>query len=214
MATLTKQDILDLLEHQAIEFNKRQKEADIRQKEADIRQKEAEVRQKEAEIRQKEADARQKAFDKGMDELRKEVGGIGKSNGAIAEDFFYSGLSNSMKLANMEFDYVDRNLQRKRNNLQAEYDIVLYNNYKVAIVEVKYNFKISQLRTFYKDKIKNFKILFPQYKQYVVYGVVAGLTFEKGFFEEAQSYGFYVLTQDNDRIQILNSNDFVPNEIK
>ncbi len=191
--TLTKQDILDSIKHQAIEFDKRQKEADVRQKEAEIRQKD---------------------FDKGMDELRKEVGGIGKSNGAIAEDFFYTGLSHSMKLANLNFDYVDRNLNRKRNNLQTEYDIVLYNNHKVAIAEVKYNFRISQLRTFYKDKIKNFKKLFPQYKQFVVYGAVAGLTFEKGFFEEAQSYGFYILTQDNDRIQVLNTKGFIPNEIK
>ncbi|MEA3444735.1 MAG: hypothetical protein U9R19_08420 [Bacteroidota bacterium] len=191
--TLTKQDILDLLKLQAIEFDKRQKEADERQK---------------------EAIERQKSFDKGMDELRKEVGGIGKSNGAIAEDFFYSGLSHSMKLANLQFDYVDRNLNRKRNNLQAEYDIVLYNNYKVAIVEVKYNFKISQLRTFYKDKIKNFKILFPQYKDFIIFGVVAGLSFEKGFFEEAQSFGFYILTQDNDRIQLLNTKDFIPKQIK
>ncbi len=183
---LTKQDILELLKHQAIEFNKRQKEAELRQK----------------------------TFDKGMDELRKEVGGIGKSNGAIAEDFFYTSLSHSMKLANLDFDYIDRNLNRKRNNLQAEYDIVLYNNYKVAIVEVKYNFKISQLHNFYKNKLKNFKKLFPQYKQFKIYGVAAGLTFEKGFLEEAQSYGLYILTQDNDRIQVLNTKGFIPNEIK
>jgi hypothetical protein len=161
----------------------------------------------------KEAEAR-KAFDKEMKELHKEIGGIGKSNGAIAEDFFYTGLSNTMKVANLYFDYIDRNLNRKRNNLQGEYDIVLYNNYKVMVVEVKYKFRIDQLLHFYKDSLKNFKKLFPQYKQYKIYGAVAGLTFEKGFFEEAQSYGFYVLTQDNDKIQILNTKDFIPNEIK
>jgi len=58
---LTKQDILELLKEQAIEFDRRlTKEAEERKKEAEERKKEAEERKKEAEERKKEAEERKK----------------------------------------------------------------------------------------------------------------------------------------------------------
>ncbi len=44
-----------------------------------------------------------------------------------------------MRVGGLQFDYIDRNLHRKRNKTEAEYDIILYNNYKVMAVLIKYN---------------------------------------------------------------------------
>jgi len=152
--------------------------------------------------------------DKKFQEMVKEIGGIGKSNGAYAEDFFYSSLENSMKVGKLQFDYVDMNIKRKRNNTEAEYDIILYNHYKVLVIEVKYNFKVDQLRTFYKERLKKYRTLFPEHKEYKLYGGVAALTFDKKALEEAKKYGFYILTQNNETIKIVNEIDFEPTEIK
>ena len=119
-----------------------------------------------------------------------------------------------MAVANLQFDYIDRNLHRKRNNTEAEYDIILYNNYKVLVIEIKYNFRKKQLRDFYTNKLKRFRSLFPEYSEYKLYGAVAALTYEKDVTEEAQEYGFYVLTQNNESIKIINQKDFVPNDVK
>jgi hypothetical protein len=160
---------------------------------------------------------RSKAIEKSArewEEIKKELGGIGKSNGEIAEDFFYDTLSATMNVAGMQFDYIDRNLHRKRNNLEAEYDIILYNNYKVLVVEVKYNFRNYGLRNFYKEKLKKFRSLFPDYKAYKIYGAIAAFTFEKGVKETAGEYGFYIFSQKNEKFRILNEADFQPNEIR
>ncbi len=146
-------------------------------------------------------------------EIQEELGGIGKSNGAIAEDFFYSALEKSMSVAKLNFDYIDRNFNRKRNQIQAEYDIILYNDYKVLIVEVKYNFKKKYLLEFYQS-LKKFKSLFPEYKDYKLFGAIAAMTFEKEVLDEAKDFGFFILTQNNQDVKILNDNDFEPNVIK
>jgi len=153
--------------------------------------------------------------DKRIKEIHEELGGIGKSNGQVAEEFFYTALENIMQVGKLKFDYIENNLHRKhkKSNIEAQYDIILYNDYKILIVEVKYNFKKKYLLNFYKN-IKNFKILLPQYKDYTVYGAIAGMTIEEDAIIEATEFGFLILTQNNQNIQILNAPDFEPNAIK
>lgn len=148
------------------------------------------------------------------DEIKKELGGIGKGNGEIAEDYFYDTLSASMEVAGLKFDYIDRNIHRKRNNTEGEFDIILYNNYKVLIVEVKYRFRYSYVRDFYHEKLKRFRTLFPEYKNYKLYGAIAAFTFDKEVKKEASEYGFFIFSQHNEKFKVLNSKDFIPNEIK
>jgi len=57
--------------------------------------------------------------DREFQELQKELGGIGKSNGAIAKDFFSIALEKKMQVGKLKFDFIDFNLRRKRNNTEA-----------------------------------------------------------------------------------------------
>ena len=169
---------------------------------------------------QKETDKKFQDTDKKFQDTQKlvknlslELGGIGKSNGQIAEDFFYSALAANMKIGKLQFDYIDRGLHRKRKTTEGEYDIILYNDYKVLVVEVKYNFKKSYLQKFYKN-LKNFRKLFPEYSQFKLYGAIAGMTFADETIEDATEFGFYILTQNNQEVKIINTGSFQPNEIK
>ena len=147
-------------------------------------------------------------------EIRKELGGIGNTQGEIAEDYFYHALENNLKVGSMTFNQIERNRHRKKNNLEAEYDIVLSDDHKVIVVEVKHKFKLHNLHGFYKEKIKRYKSLFPEHKAYKVYGCIAAMTFAKDVIEEAKNFGFLILTQDNDSVKILNDKDFEPGEIR
>ncbi len=169
---------------------------------------------------QKETDKKFQDTDKKFQDTQRlvknlslELGGIGKSNGQIAEDFFYTALATNMKIGKLQFDYIDRGLHRKRKTTEGEYDIILYNDYKVLVVEVKYNFKKSYLQKFYKN-LKNFRNLFPEYSQFKLYGAIAGMTFADETIEDATEYGFYILTQNNREVKIINTGSFQPNEIK
>ena len=160
-----------------------------------------------------ETDKKFQETDRMIKEISAELGGIGRSNGQIAEDFFYTALTNTMQICNLKFDFIDRNTIRRRNNTAAEYDIILYNDYKVLIVEVKHNFRYNYLRDFY-NRIKKFRILYHEYKNYKIYAAIAAMTFENDALKEAKEYGFYILTQNNQNIQILNPTDFEPTEFK
>ena len=164
--------------------------------------------------RMQETDRQMKETDRRIKEIHDELGGIGKSNGEIAEDFFYSALKQSMKINNMEFEEISRNLHHKRKNLEGEYDIILYNSYKILVVEVKYRFRYEYLYKFYTDKLKLFKSLFPQYKDHKLYGAIAAMSFEKGTKAEAEKYGFFVFTQSNEYFKVLNPEEFIPHEIR
>ena len=161
----------------------------------------------------REFDRRMKETDRKIKEIHDELGGIGKSNGEIAEDFFYSALVNMMKVKEMTFNCIDRNISRKRNKTEGEYDVILYNGGKILIVEIKYKFRFDYLRDFY-EKIKIFKSLFPEYQHHRLYGAIAGMTFEKNVRIEAQKYGFYVFTQENKHLKVVNPDDFVPRQIR
>ena len=169
---------------------------------------------KETDLKFKETAENFKETDKKFKEVLGELGGIGNNNGAIAEDFFGTALANTMKVGDLEFESIDFNLRRKHKNTMAEYDIILYNETKVIVIEVKYHLQKEHLRKIYEGGLKKFRPLFPHYNKYKLYGAVAALSFEKGAIEEAEKYGFYVLTQNNKQFFIANSEGFQPKEFK
>ncbi len=69
-------------------------------------------------------------------------------------------------------------------------------------------------RSVYKENLKRFRTFFPEYKEYKLYGAIAAMTYDKDVIDEAKNFGFYILGQNNDKIKLLNSDDFTPNEIK
>ena len=168
---------------------------------------------KRNEERFKETDRLFKESDRKFEKMRKELGGIGNTQGKVTEDFFYSALAENMEVNNLKFDYIDRNTKRKRKNTVVEYDIILYNKYKVMIIEVKYVFKKRNLKQLHEN-ISKFKVLYPEYKDYKKYGAIAAMTFEDDVIDEAKKYGFLILTQNNKDIKILNEKDFKAKEYK
>ena len=147
----------------------------------------------------KENDKRSRDIDK----LQKLVGGISNSNGFYAEESFYKSFSKNMSIGNMKFQFIDRNMERTHNGLKDEFDIVLTNSDSQVIIEVKYNFHPNDVKSVVK-KIANFRRLFPIYKNYKIFGAIAGLTMPQKSIEMAKKYGFYVLTHEGQHLKILN----------
>ncbi len=134
-------------------------------------------------------------------ELGKQIGGIGNSNGAFAEEFFYHGFDATMIVNGIKYDYISRNQNKKINNIKGEYDIVLTNKNKILVIEVKYKLNKDQVIAFYEKKLPIFKTLFPEFKNFTIYGSVASLSFEKNSQKAAQECGLLVFTQSGDSIK-------------
>ena len=91
----------------------------------------------------------------------------------------------------------------------AEYDIFLENDEEVVIIEVKTTVKKEDVDEFL-EKLREFKDLNPKYRDYRVYGAVAGITFEEGVDKYAHRRGLFVLKSEGGIIRIANDPDFKP----
>ena len=180
------------------ELSQQQKETD-RQLTKQIS--ELKERQKETDRQLKETDSFLK--DKFSD-LKDYVGGIGRNNGDVAETYFYETIANTMKIGDLDFDIIEKNVKRKnrRQNLEGEYDIILTNSESVAIIDVKYKLHPNDIEKIVNKKIPVFKKLFPEKKDYKLYIVVAGLTIPDYSKKLAFDHGFFVLTQGGGKLNL------------
>ena len=117
-----------------------------------------------------------------------------------------------MEVGNIKYDYVERNKDRKIKQLQGEYDIVLVNSKRILIVEVKYKFHPSDVEVFLEKKLPKFKKLFPEYKDYTIYGAIAGMSVPNETLLKAEKHGLMCFTQAGDSILKLNSDDLTLTE--
>jgi hypothetical protein len=179
------------------------KETNRHIKETDRQLKETDRQLKETDRQLKETDKLLKKTIKGIESLNTNVGGIGNSNGFYAEDIFYYSLAKTKTIGNMTFDSIYRNLGSSNKVLEDEFDIVCLNSSVAVIIETKYNFHPNDVETVLK-KVDNFRILNPQYKDYKIFGGIAGLTIRKETIKTAKTFGFFVLTQEGNDIKILN----------
>jgi len=182
------------------ENEQRRKEADQERKEADQERKEAERQRKEAELR---IDKEREEFWSSIKAMQQEVGGIGKSNGAVAESYFVDSFTNSMQFAGQEYDNIDHHSRRssKKLNLKGEYDLVLYNCTSVVIIEIKYNARQKDVEKLLK-KAPVFKQLFPQYATFDLYLGLAAFHFEEHTESGAMENGIAIIKQVGDNMVI------------
>ncbi|RME90481.1 MAG: hypothetical protein D6767_06805 [Candidatus Hydrogenedentota bacterium] len=235
---ITPQDILNLLEKQAIEFDRRmrkfdeslekeRKEREKSQKEFEARlekeRKEREKSQKEFEARlekerkeyearlekeQKEREKRDKAFDK-------KIGKIGNVLGWFVEGMIEPRLKDLFQEQGIPVSLTIRSVTYEHNGQPiAETDFTIVNDKYVVIVEVKTNLTTEDV----KDHIKRLNIIsqFPNalVKGKIILGAVAGMNVRSNVQKYAMEQGLYVLKQKGEIVEIVNDKNFKPREWK
>ncbi len=139
--------------------------------------------------------------DKFLKDIGKQLGGIGNNLGSFAEEFFFHGFNENLNVNGVKYDSIEQNRARRRNNIEGEYDIVLFNTNKILVVEVKYTLKQHQVEKFCEKSMPRFKQLFPELKNYSITGAFASLSFEKYTKELAKEKGILVFTQSGKNIK-------------
>jgi len=134
----------------------------------------------------------------------REVGNIGRGRGEIAEEFFYRSLSADPQVGGIHFDHVYRHWAHGVGDLSDEYDVILVNGDQLLLVEVKARASINDLFTLINRKIPNFRVLFPNYKNYNVLGAIASLTAPDELIAKAQELGVFFLTRQAKHLTLVN----------
>ena len=140
----------------------------------------------------KRTDEQMKRTDEKLKRIGIQLGNISKNQGDVAEEFFFNSLVKDTYLGSIHFDDVTMNMLKHRGEIQEEYDLVLTNNEAVGIVEVKYKAHEKDLQKL-ERKMRNFKLLFPFFKDYKVYGALAAFHVNEAAKKQALEHGFFVL---------------------
>ena len=144
--------------------------------------------------------------DRQIKAVNKQLGGMGNSNGDMAETYFINSFTKKMFFAGQNYDSISSNLSKKVKslNLQDEYDLVLYNGTSVVIIEIKYKADLDDIDTLLK-KALTFKKLFPEYVNFEIYLGLAGFSMTKKVEKTALKKGIAVIKQVGDAVVIIDN---------
>ena len=136
-------------------------------------------------------------FKKSIGEINRNLGGIGNTQGEIAEDLFRRNAKPALNDYGMHIDTVHHNL---RATGAREYDVVAVNADQAVVFEIKTKLKAGDIAKFLQTQLPQFKSAFPEFKDYTVYGGVGALVMSKEQEIELSGMGLFVLTQSEDGI--------------
>jgi hypothetical protein len=146
------------------------------------------------------ADAEMDEVKRVMKELGKRMGSMAQNQGAVAEEFFYNSLREMPVLGGIEYDQVLAHVMAGNKKSQAEFDIVMINGKSIAVIEVKYKCHPADV-----DKaehlMQRYRELMPAYKDYTLYGGVAGFSVPDDVVQAAKDKGLFVLKRSGDVIE-------------
>ena len=123
------------------------------------------------------------------------INGISDSNGLVAEQTICNALEQNMTFAGIEFDDLIPKQKRhsKKLNLKGEFDVILENGDTIALIEVKYKVRKSDVSKLATEQIEKFRKLFPKYSDYKIISGVGGMSFEDDAIKEAEENGVGII---------------------
>jgi hypothetical protein len=137
-----------------------------------------------------------------IDNLHKTVGSWGNNFGSFAEEYFFNSFEKGQQnFFGKKFDEIQKHLSAFWKGVEDEYDIVLYNDDAVAIIEVKYKAHVSDIPAVLK-KAETFRILFPNYKDFKIYLGLASMAFYPELEQECINDGIAIIKQVGDKVVI------------
>jgi len=145
----------------------------------------------------------QEKTSKEVDKLSQYVGNIGKNQGSVAEEFFVNSISSTLKVGNIQYDELYKNLYKKTKKAEGEFDIVLVNGTELALIETKYKAHENDVDILINKKYKNFKKLYPEYKDYNHHLGLASFFISDETKEKALSKNVMILQRKGEIIEAI-----------
>jgi hypothetical protein len=215
--SITLDDIYALFKASQAEADRRFAEADRRLAEANRlaaeRAAEADRRLAEANRlaaeRAAEADRRMKELEKVAANTSREVAGLTTRWGQFVENLVEPGV---VRLFQERGIQVKETAQRKiSNRLEApmEIDIWAVDGDVAVAIEVKSRLSRGDVDGFL-DTLSRFRLAFPHYGDYRIYGAVAAIEIDRGVDRYAYQRGLWVIKQTGDTVTLANDLSFQP----
>ena len=162
---------------------------------------------READKRSAEFDARLEKsnaeFEKWRKEMQKKIGGIGESNGDVAEEAIYNVLKKDMTFAGIKFDFIRNNiqLQSEDHRTLTELDLLLVNGDTVSLIETKYKVEQKDISYLINKQLPYFRECHPKYDNHKIVLGIGGLSFDSDAELYANANGIGIIKVIGDKIE-------------
>ncbi len=219
--SITISDIYKLFQQTNAALEKSREEFDLSmaksRAEADRRAAEADRRAVEADRRAAEADRRAVEINRNMAELEKTVERTSKAVdslttrwGRFVEELVRPAVVKMFRDRNI---LITHTMERVRSPLGFEFpmeiDILGVNGDSIVAVECKSRLSKDDVDEMC-DRLRRFKAAFSEYRNYTVYGAVAGIEIDRGIDLYAYRKGLFVVRTSGDTVEIANDQKFRP----
>jgi len=172
--------------------------------------------QKEADRRSAEADRRREEANRTMEELKKQVQETTKAVnnlttrwGRFVEEIVEPAVVRLFQERGIDVTQTMSRLKSKRPGAAMEIDIVAVNGSELVAVECKSRLSRDDVDDFV-SRLQRFKVAFPQFREFRVYGAVAGIEIDQGIDVYAYRRGLFVIKQSGETVKIINDAQFQP----
>ena len=127
-------------------------------------------------------------------EVNRQIGGITRSNGDLAEEFFFNAFRKDKIFMNEKYDRIHKGYFYSIDDIRNEFDIVFINGKSIAIVEVKYKARPDNINIEHLiSRVDRFKEFAPEYKSHNIYLGVAAMSFKKGLASNLHQAGIVTI---------------------
>ena len=97
----------------------------------------------------------------------------------------------------------------QKDGEEMEIDVLLENDEYVVAIEVKSTLNVEEVNH-HLNKLEKFKEFFPRFKDYKLFGAVAGIVIDERADKYAYRKGLFVIAQTGETVEILNDDKFKP----
>ena len=144
-----------------------------------------------------------------VEEVSKTVAALTGKWGRFVEGLIAPGTISMFKERGIGVEKVYQRVKAHKDGREIEIDILAINKEYAILIEAKSSLGISDVDE-HIERLKAFKVFFPEYSDRKVVGAVAGITIEEEADKYAYRHGLFVIGQSGETVKILNDKKFRP----
>jgi len=156
-----------------------------------------------------EADRRTAELEKLVASTNAAVNNLSSPWGLFVENLVEPAAVQSFQERGIDVKETHQRMKVHRGEIAMEIDIFVVDDTEAVAIEVKSHLTQEYVNEFLDD-LSKFKQAFPAYKNYQIYGAVAGIEIDEGVDRYAYKKGLFVIRQSGETVEIVNDHKFKP----